>query len=178
MSLLSDVWKGVKSVAGGALDVVEATGIGGPVGKLAKSIVAPLLGLDEGATKEQIEAKVAEANPELLLQLRKADAEFRTRLRELDVEVERIYAGDRDSARKREITLKDWMPKVLAFMVVGGYVGLQYYILTQELPAANLNIILRSFGIIEGAVLTVLVYYFGSSAGSARKTEILEKEKK
>ena len=121
------------------------------------------------------------ASPDQLLALKKADQDFALQMQKLgfqDIEaLEAIAAGDRASARNREIQLKDWMPKSLGILITLGFFGMLYWMMRHEVPAANkdmLNILLGSLG---SAWIGVVTYYFGSSAGSARKTELMSTTK-
>jgi hypothetical protein len=85
----------------------------------------------------------------------------------------KIEADDRASARQREVSLRDKFVPVLATVVVGSFI-------------AAVMAILRGWGKVEAAFAGTLIgylaananqvvsYYFGSSAGSAAKNEILK----
>ena len=45
----------------------------------------------------------------------------------------------------------------------------------KEIPAGNKEIIIHTLGLIEGVVISIAAYYWGSSAGSKQKTEAMEK---
>ena len=172
--------KTLGNIGKGALGVIMPTAaslLPGPLGGIAKKVVTDALGLEPDSSEDQIEEALANTDPAKLIELKRIDAKLQADIANAKLDIEKVHAADRASARQREVQLKDWMPKVLAFLVVGGYVGLQWFILGHELPPGSKDIILRSFGIIEGAVLTVLVYYFGSSAGSTRKTELMNGKK-
>jgi uncharacterized membrane protein YeaQ/YmgE (transglycosylase-associated protein family) len=86
-----------------------------------------------------------------------------------------LEAADRASARAREIAVRDSTPRVLAYLVVGGFLGVLAALMFVEIPARAeqpLNLMLGFLG--AGAGL-VLGYYFGSSSGSAKKNEMLNR---
>lgn len=57
------------------------------------------------------------------------------------------------------------------------YFGLIIYSLAfREIPPNNREIFAHLLGIIEGAVITMIGYYYGSSSGSKTKTGIIEDE--
>lgn len=171
------IFKSIGKVGKGILDAVAptiASALPGPLGPIAKKAVTDLLNLDVDSTNEEIEKTLATANPEMLERLRKLDVDFKLQMRKLDVDLEALHAGDRASARAREIALRDWTPKVLAILIVGGYGFVQYFLLTQPLPVDSREIIMRSLGTIDMALGMMLAYYYGSSSGSARKTELMK----
>lgn len=55
-------------------------------------------------------------------------------------------------------------------------VYLEYIIFSRELPDGNKDFILRSLGMLEGMVMLVFAFCFGSSRGSDRLKDILKKE--
>lgn len=64
-------------------------------------------------------------------------------------------------------------PLILAIIVVSGYGGVQYYILSHVIVEEMREIVMRSLGVLDVALGIVLNYYFGSSSGSAKKTETI-----
>ena len=66
---------------------VLGTAIGGPLGGLATRTIAGALLGDENATEDQIAAAVQSASPDQLLALKKADEEFKVRMKELDIDI-------------------------------------------------------------------------------------------
>lgn len=149
-----------------------ATALGGPLAGLAVGAIGKIFGLD-AASEEQVANAIAGASPDDLLKLKQAEIEFKQRMAELDVDLERIAAGDRDSARQREAATHDWTPRLLAIVIVSGWLAVQYFLLMHLVPTEMRDIIMRMLGVLDMALGAVLNYYFGSSASSAKKTELL-----
>ena len=62
-------------------------------------------------------------------------------------------------------------PEVLSFVITIGFLGVLFYMLTMEAkPSDSLLIMLGSLGTAWAAVIN---YWFGSTAGSSRKTELI-----
>ena len=111
---------------------------------------------------------------EQLLALKKAEQDFAVQMRELDIDLERIANSDRDSARNREIKVKDWTPKILAGLITVGYFGVLFYMLRNGLPQhGGSEAMLVMLGTLGTAWGGVVAYYFGSSAGSKEKTDAI-----
>ncbi|WLT32692.1 hypothetical protein [Geothrix sp. PMB-07] len=170
-------WKAlVKSIA-----PTIGTALGGPLGGIAGLALTKALGMPDDAAKDDnsLSAAIQGANPDQLLALKKADQDFAVQMQKLGFEnieaLEAIAAGDRANAREREIKTQDWTPKVLAFLITIGFFSLLGYLIHNSANAALnnsqvLNVMLGSLG---SAWIGVVSYYFGSSAGSARKTELM-----
>lgn len=96
------------------------------------------------------------------------------KLEEFAVQREQIAATDRDSARKRQVDLHDWTPNILAALIVCGYFGIQWFLLTHIVPQEMRDIIMRMLGILDMALGMVLQFFFGSSASSRSKDAVIK----
>ena len=107
--------------------------------------------------------------------------QFEQRMAELEattrLQLEKIAADDRDSARKREIATGDNTNRRLAYLIVVVFGAAQYMVFTHQFPSDQAIMVARVLGTIDMALGLVLGYYFGSSAGSARKDDLLGKGK-
>ncbi|MCA3704237.1 MAG: hypothetical protein INF12_14540 [Methylobacterium sp.] len=155
-----------------------ATALGGPLAGLAVKAIGGALGLGEGASEADIEARIAGATPADLLALKKADQEFAVKMRELDVDLERIAAGDRDSARLMQRETKSWAPGILASVVVSGFIVSSIAVLGGWVEGLKDPLIAALVGSVIGnitaATMLVLNFYFGTSASSRAKDETIK----
>ena len=162
-------WKSIVATVAPSL----ATALGGPMSGMAVGYLAKaLLGKDE-ATEAEVASAVAGQDPDILLKLKTAEYEFQTKLAEVGVELEQIAAKDRDSARNREVTIRDAMPKILAVLITVGFFGALAVMALVDLPIANRDLMNVMLGALGAAWTSVVSYFFGSSAGSQEKTKIL-----
>lgn len=155
-----------------------ATALGGPLAGVAIAVAARALGgrgdIGENA-EELVKAAVLSGNPDTLVKLKEAENQFLIDLERLGVERERIASDDRASARQREVAVKDSMPGLIALAVLTGFFGILGALIFVDLPPkseAPLNVMLGALGTL---VVSIGAYYFGSSAGSAAKTKILDR---
>jgi len=153
-----------------------ATALGGPLAGLATKGIIGALGLGDEAGEAEIAAALKGATPEQLLALKKADQEFAIRMKELDIDIDRIAAGDRDSARKREIAVRDKVPAILAVITVSGFFAV---LIAMSLGLINGGVAKSdAFLILLGGLLAmtkdIYGYFYGSSAGSAKKDETIK----
>ena len=161
----------------GAVAPTIATAIGGPLGGMAMKVVADVLGLPADSSEKDVSKAMAAATPDQLLALKQADQDFAVRMRELDIDLEKIAASDRDSARRREAQVRDWMPRVLAFVVVAGFMATVFLVLLGLVDGMKDPLMATTVGTLIGFVSAkaeqVIAYYFGSSSSSQQKTQLL-----
>ena len=172
-----DILKAVGPLLGQVAPTL-ATAMGGPLAGLAvKTLSNVLLGHEEG-DEDAVSAALQNASPEQLADVKKIDADFKVRMKELEIDLERISSGDRDSARKREMEVKDHMPKILAVGVTIGFFGCLFYMFVYGVPKNGNEALLLMLGALQTAFTGVVAYYFGSSAGSKAKTDLMAKGEK
>ena len=85
------------------------------------------------------------------------------------VETYKLEVEDRDSARKREVEIlktgsADWMMNATGIIGLGSFIFLIYAIVFITVPEHNSELMIHTTGIVEGIVLSIVGYYFGSIA--------------
>ncbi len=170
-------WKNlVRTVAPGL-----ATALGGPLaGAAVQTISTAVLGKPDG-TEEEVAVAVASGGADALLKLKEAENAFTIKMKELDIDLERIHQADRASARDREIKTGDRItPRVLAFVIVGGFLSMVTFVLLGKVSGITDPVAAGMIGTLIGYVSAkadqVISYHFGSSAGSAAKTDLLARK--
>jgi predicted phage gp36 major capsid-like protein len=165
-----------------------ATMLGGPLAGTAVAALESAFGLPTGAGEGGITQVIQGGGmtPEIIAQVRARDQEHAEKLRQADIDLEKlnadsaaalasVEAGDRDSARKRESVVRGLTTPSLAWLVVGASVALGTAVVsgcvTKDPSQATL--VGTVIGYVFSEAKQVLAYYFGSSFGSARKTELL-----
>jgi hypothetical protein len=162
-------WKAILGTVAPTL----ATALVGPLGGLAVKAIGDALGMDD-ATQETVAKALSGATPADLLKLKEADQAFSVKMRELDIDLDRITAGDRDSARKREAAVGDKTARNLAYLIVGAFVGMCCAILFDK---AKVDTVLAGtvIGYLSAKAEQVAGYYFGSSSSSKAKDETISR---
>lgn len=159
----------------GQLAPTLATAMGGPLAGLAvKTLSNVLLGHEDGDA-DAVSAALQNATPEQLSDVKKIDADFNVRMKELEIDLERISAGDRDSARKREAAVGDHTPKILAAGITLGFFVCLFWMFVYGVPKNGNEALLLMLGALQTAFTGVIAYYFGSSSGSKAKDDLLAK---
>jgi hypothetical protein len=143
--------------------------IGGPFGGAAAKIVSgALLGRDD-ATLADIEQALSVATPEQLAALKKIDADYKVQMAQVGIDEKKLVTMDRDSARKREIEVKDYVPATLAILLTIGFFGLILTFMLVPLQSASKDIVEIMIGEIGTAWICAVSYYFGSSNDKSLK---------
>jgi hypothetical protein len=153
-----------------------ATAILGPVGGLAVEVLGNALGMDE-PTKDKIEQafKSGQLTGDQVVAVKQAEQAFLARCKELDIDLERIHAGDRDSARGMQKETRSKIPGTLAILVTLGFFGVLGYLLVAGKPAQGGDALLVMLGALGTAWGAIVQFYFGSSVGSQNKDAALAK---
>jgi len=161
----------------GSVAPTIATALGGPLAGVAtKALAAKLLDRPD-ATEEEVEVAILGASPSDLLKLKEAEADLERHLIDAGIELEQVAARDRNSARQRQMELKDRVPGVLAALVLIGFFSVIAYMLKYGLPPASAEILALLIGGLSVGFTQILNYYFGSSAGSKNKDVMIERIK-
>jgi len=157
----------------GQLAPTIATALGGPLAGVAVKTLSNALFGHENASEDQISEAMASATPDQLAAIKKIDADFKVQMKSLDIDLERISAGDRDSARQMQRETKDWVPKVLAIVITLGFFGILIWMLLNGMPKTGTEALLMMLGALGTAWTGVINFYYGSSAGSKAKTDAM-----
>jgi len=96
---------------------------------------------------------------------------------ELGLNFEKLAVEDRKSARDMQATTRSMMPPILAGAVTVGFFGIMVMMFFNKIDSAN-PAILMMLGSLGTAWTGIIAYYFGSSAGSQAKTDLLSKAAK
>jgi len=178
-------WKDIAGVVGKAAPILGGL-FGGPAGAALGGIVSSALGVEN--TPDAISKAIA-SDPEAAFKLRALEEEHKVEFQRMayahaDILIAAETASlqadveDRKSARQREVDTKDTAtPRTLAFAVTVGFFGVLFFLLVNGKPETGGDALLVMLGALGGAWGAIVSYYFGSSAGSDRKTELIAKTK-
>ena len=154
-----------------------ATALGGPLAGLAVKTISEAMFGHQDANESEVSAALMGATPEQLQKLKETDATFKLKMKELDIDLEKISSEDRDSARKMQMETRDWIPRALAISVTFGFFGILTWLLTKGVPPTGSETLIYMLGALGTAWTGIVQFYFGSSAGSKAKTDALTKTK-
>jgi hypothetical protein len=146
----------VKGLVGSLAPTLGAA-LGGPVGGAAASMLADVLGCDPAPAK--IERALAQATPEQLAEIKKAELSFEARMKELEVDVYALQTADIQDARKNS----DWTTKAIGLIMVLFFCA--YVALITLLPPEQNSMELTNLvmGYLGGLISAVISFHFGAS---------------
>ena len=156
-----------------------AASLGGPVAVMAADMVGKALGADKKVdpTPEGIAQAVQDAGftPEQRAALLQTEAQVQLEMEKLklgDLEtVQKMANDDRASARNMQVQTRSWTAPVIAgTFVVGFFVVVGLKIGHVFAPDQTINDLITTM---RDGLMLILAYYFGSSIGSDRKTDLL-----
>ena len=180
---MGDEWKStVKSVAPSIGSLLD-----GPLGKMALKVIADAL-LGPNAPKdnpeEAIQAVLSRATPDLLLKLKQAENDFKLAMHGAQLAVAPVLGVatkegvQPESPPPSTVQPKDRTTRNLAYAYTAGYFALLLIVIFRGVNEGAANLINTLIGVLTASQVGIMTYYFGSSAGSARKTDLLTQQTK
>ena len=149
-----------------------ATALGGPLAGMAISAVSKAIGVNEDKVGDLI--KDNKLTAEQIAQVKVAEIELQKQAQELGLNFEKLAVDDRKSAREMQAATRSIVPPALAAIVTVGFFGILVMMLLGKVDSNN-PAILMMLGSLGTAWTGIIAYYFGSSAGSQAKTDLLSK---
>tara|TARA_Y100000114_G_scaffold44258_1_gene39859 strand:- start:1731 stop:2198 length:468 start_codon:yes stop_codon:yes gene_type:complete len=146
----------VKGIVGSLAPTLGAA-LGGPVGGAAASMLADVLGCDPAPQK--IERALAQATPEQLAEIKRAELQFETKMKELEVDIFALETADVQDARRKS----NWVTQAIGLIMVLFFCG--YVCLITLLPPEQNSMELTNLvmGYLGGLISAVISFHFGSS---------------
>ena len=149
-----------------------ATAMGGPLAGMAVSAISKAIGVEPEKVGDLISNNKLTA--EQIAQVKIAEIELQKQANDLGLNFEKLAVDDRKSAREMQATTRSIVPPVLAAIVTLGFFGIMVMMLLGKVDSNN-PAILMMLGSLGTAWTGIIAYYFGSSAGSQAKTDLLSK---
>jgi hypothetical protein len=149
-----------------------ATAMGGPLAGMAVSAISKAIGVDPDKVGDLISNNKLSA--EQIAQVKIAEIELQKQAQELGLNFEKLEVEDRKSARDMQATTRSIVPPALAAIITVGFFGILGMMLFGKVDGSNPTILMM-LGSLSTAWTGIIAYYFGSSAGSQAKTDLLSK---
>ena len=148
-----------------------ATAMGGPLAGMAVEAISKAIGVDPSEVQNVISSGKMTADQ--IASLQTAEIALKARAQEMGLDFEKLAVADRASARQMQISTNSFIPPILSIMIVVAWTAVQYFLLTHIIDPSMRELIARVLGTLDGALMLVLSFYFGSSSGSQAKDTML-----
>ena len=147
-----------------------ATCLGGPLAGLAVTALSKLFGVAPDQVQSMINDNKLSADQ--IAAVQQEEIKFKEQTQALGLNFEQLAVEDRKSARDMQTVTGSLIPPVLSILVTAGFFGILAYLMVKPADTSNtpLMIMLGSLGT---AWTGIIAFYFGSSAGSRAKDQML-----
>jgi len=146
-----------------------ATALGGPLAGLAIEAVSKAIGIDP----KDVQSTISEGklSADQIMSIKQAEIQMAARAQEMGLDFAKLNVEDRKSAREMQVATKSYLPSILAVGVTSGFFGILVGLMFGKIEhAPQIDIMLGSLGT---AWTGIIAFYFGSSAGSEAKDNLL-----
>ena len=154
---------------------VVASALGGPLSGMAVSAIGGLFGMTE-PTQDKIKAAIenGQLTGEQISGIRQLELKLKADEAERGFKYSELEFKDRDSARNMNIQTGAKTPAVLTWIIVAIVLGLEGMILFNGMPQGVSEIVTgRILGTLDMSLMMVLAFWFGTTYGSGKKTDLL-----
>lgn len=156
----------------------------GKIVEKAVDIAGDVLGLDKDKrTPENVDAVLKGLPPEQLANVRIRLAELAAQERQQQREAEladlKAHIDNTVNARQQTVELAKmghalaWAPAIVTFIVLSTFGWVMHMVLTAKIPVGQERLADTMIGILGTLAVASVMYWVGSSRGSARKDELL-----
>ena len=146
-----------------------ASALGGPLAGLAVEAVSKAIDVDPKDVNKIISDGKLSADQ--IAQIKVAEIAMAAKAQELGLDFEKLAVDDRKSARQMQATNQSFIPGAMAIVVTVGFFGILIGLMTEHFRTSEaLMLMLGSLGT---AWTGIIAFYFGSSAGSQAKDQMI-----
>jgi xanthosine utilization system XapX-like protein len=162
---MADSW--IDTVA--KLAPTVAACLGSPVAGMAVGALESALGMSGDEVQKTVES--GKLTGDQVAAIQQAEIQIKARAQELGLDFAKLTNEDRASARLMQANVKSWVPPFLAVVVTVGFFGILIGMMTETFKSSDaLMLMLGSLGT---AWTGIIGFYFGSSASSQNKDQLL-----
>ena len=121
-------------------------------------------------------------NENILVEIENAENKLKLKFNEAGIssvlELEKIYAGDLQNARNRQIVMNDDTPRLIALIITVVIIALVLLLMFVNIPSNNKDLITQVVLTIVAGWGGMMAYYFSTTARSKEKDERIERLQK
>jgi hypothetical protein len=153
-----------------------ATALLGPLGGVAVGALGNIFGVSDATTAKISDLlQAGQMTPEQIGKIKELELQYQAEEKERGFKYAELAFQDRDSARKANVAggvqgYLFWMSMALLTLTLGS----EMFVLFRGYPSEIPEIVVgRVLGLMDAVAMLVLSYWFGTTNGSAQKTELL-----
>lgn len=147
-----------------------ASALGGPLAGLAVTALSKALNVAPHEINDIIAA--GKLNADQLAQVKIAEIELQKQAQSLGLNFAEIEEKNQESARNMQIATQSKIPAILASITTVGFFGILILLFFNRVDPTN-NALMIMLGSLGTAWTGVIGFYFGSSAGSQAKDQMI-----
>lgn len=121
-------------------------------------------------------------NENILVEIENAENKLKLKFNEAGIssvlELEKIYAGDLQNARNRQIVMNDDTPRLIALIITGVVIALVLLLMFVNIPSNNKDLVTQVVLTIVAGWGGMMAYYFSTTARSKDKDDRIERLQK
>ena len=121
-------------------------------------------------------------NENILVEIENAENKLKLKFNEAGIssvlELEKIYAGDLQNARNRQIAMNDDTPRLIALIITVVIIALVLLLMFVNIPSNNKDLITQVVLTIVAGWGGMMAYYFSTTARSKDKDDRIERLQK
>ena len=121
-------------------------------------------------------------NENILVEIENAENKLKLKFNEAGIssvlELEKIYAGDLQNARNRQIVMNDDTPRTLALIITSVVIALVLLLMFVNIPSNNKDLVTQVVLTIVAGWGGMMAYYFSTTARSKDKDDRIERLQK
>lgn len=147
-----------------------ATALGTPLAGMAVAAISKAIGCEPDEVQGIISSNKLTAEQVASIQL--AELELKKQAQSMNLDFEQLAVADRKSARDMQIATKSYLTPSLAVIIVTSFIGVVVATLAgfSKIESAMAGTLI---GYLSAKAEQVISFYFGSSASSQRKDEMI-----
>ena len=150
------------------------TALGGPLGGAAATFIANRLGMDNQTVEAVTQAiSGGKMTPEQITQIKQAEIEFEKFCKQNAIDLEKVHAEDRGSARDLLKATGSYVPAILTFGITMGYFVVLLGMMLKQFTVADSQVMLMMLGQLGTAWGVTIAFWFGTTRNSQEKTNLL-----
>ncbi len=152
------------------------TALGGPAGGMAVKFIADKMLGNADASEADVKDFLLSASPEQMVTLRQIDNDFSRAMAQIGVDLERINADDRASARSMAVQTSLNPQIILACIYVLAFSAILYLVFAKELAMSSEQENMANYllGILSAGLMQIMSFFYGSSKSSQDKNDLLK----